>query len=144
MPAYTLFVPITIAIERSTARICLLARSSALSYAGGDTLYYLWPIEESERNSTRAHAELLCREARYLMALGWGIDQVVGNGQILSEQEAASLPGHRWRPWDCHVPDRRRYRIPSKGSLDDLENVHQSFLRRVDGNPYHRRASSRV
>lgn len=102
----------------------------------GDQVNYLWTIEESDWASVQPHAELLCREARHLMALGWGIDQVVGDGRILTEAEAAALGGLRWRSWDGHWPGRQTYRVPTKGSLIDLEKVHQSFLARVNGEQY--------
>ncbi len=102
----------------------------------GSTLYYLWQIHENEGGSTKACAELLCREARHLLALGWGIDQVVGDGRILTDAEAAVLSGHRWRAWDGYRPGRQTYRIPVEGSLEDLEKVHRSFLRRVDSQRY--------
>lgn len=54
----------------------------------GDTVHYLWPIETEVESS---HAEVLCREARNLIALGWGVDQVAGNGRILSDTEAHAL-----------------------------------------------------
>ncbi|MGA3115763.1 MAG: type I-U CRISPR-associated protein Csb2 [Syntrophobacteraceae bacterium] len=100
------------------------------------TLHYLWQIDESEDGSSKSCAEVLCCEARHLIALGWGIDQVVGCGRIMSEAEATTLPGHRWRAWDGLLPGYRTYRLPIEGSLEDLEAVHQSFLRRVNGKQY--------
>jgi CRISPR-associated protein Csb2 len=101
-----------------------------------DTLHYLWPINETEWTSAQSHAELLCREARHIMALGWGIDQVVGNGRLLSDLEAAALPGQRWRAWDGHRPGQPIYRVPTTDSVSDLERAHQSFLGRVNGKQY--------
>lgn len=102
----------------------------------GDTVDYLWPIDEKDLTAGPLHAELLCWEARHLLALGWGIDQVVGNGRILADAAAAALPGERWRPWSGHWPGLRTWRVPTAGSLDDLEAVHQSFVQRVDGRQY--------
>jgi CRISPR-associated protein Csb2 len=102
----------------------------------GSTLHYLWRIDESEERSTKSYAELLCSEARHLKALGWGIDQVVGYGRILTEAKTAVLPGHRWRARDGYQPGQRTFRVPVEGSLEDLEAVHQSFLRRVNGKQY--------
>lgn len=103
----------------------------------GDTVHYLWPMEESAGTSGQLHAELLSREARHLLSLGWGIDQVVGNGRILTDVEAAALPGQRWRPWTGYWPGSRSWRVPTEGSLADLERVHASFLQRLDGRRYH-------
>lgn len=98
------------------------------------TVHYLWPMDES--GATEQRAELICREARHLLALGWGIDQVVGNGRIITDTEAAALHGERWCPWDGQRPGEPTCRVPTRGSLDDLEKVHKSFLQRVHGNQY--------
>lgn len=103
----------------------------------GDTANYLWPIEESDGMGGRRHADVLCRTARHLLALGWGIDQVVGNGRVLTDVEAAALPGRHWRAWNSYRPGMQRWRVPTGDSLDDLERVHKSFLQRVDGKQYH-------
>ncbi len=102
----------------------------------GDTLHYLWQIDESDEGPTKACAELLCREAKHLLALGWGIDQVVGDGRILNEAETLTLPGQRWRAWDGRRATQLTYRVPVEGSLEDLEAVHQTFLRRFNGKQY--------
>jgi len=98
----------------------------------GQSVHYLWPISDKEWPRARDHSELLCREARHLMALGWGIDQVVGNGRILSDAEVKCLSGRRWCASRSHRPEQALWRIPTKGSLEDLENVHKSFLARLD------------
>lgn len=100
---------------------------------GGDTVHYLWQIEDSDWPSAERHVELLCREARNLLALGWGIDQVVGNGRALTDEEASALPGSRWRPWRRSRSAERTWRVPTGGTLEDLDRVYQSFLKRVDG-----------
>ncbi|HID75040.1 MAG TPA: type I-U CRISPR-associated protein Cas5/Cas6 [Planctomycetaceae bacterium] len=103
---------------------------------GGDTVHYLWPIDEA----AHSHAVLLAGEARHLLSLGWGIDQVVGNGRILDEAQAAELRGQGmcWRPWTHYRLGQQQRRIPVKGSLSDLERVHKSFLGRVNRMQYRR------
>jgi len=103
----------------------------------GETLHFLWPISAAEWLPSRPHAESLCREARNVLALGWGIDQVVGEGRILNGTEADALPGRRWRAWSGHRPGQRTWRVPVADSLDDLEVVHESFQKRVSGMQYH-------
>jgi CRISPR-associated protein Csb2 len=102
----------------------------------GDTLHYLWAIDEGQWDTAKSHAELLCAEARCLLALGWGIDQVVGNGRILTDAEAAALPGQRWRAWEVHRPGQQMTRTPVADSLDNLEQVHRSFLDRIKDKQY--------
>ncbi|KPK75663.1 MAG: hypothetical protein AMJ79_10420 [Phycisphaerae bacterium SM23_30] len=96
----------------------------------------MWPLDESNDPSPRSHAELLCQEARHLLALGWGINQAIGNGRIITDAEAAALPGRHWNPWAGHRPGKMQWRVPKIGSFSDLERVHQSFLQRVNGKQY--------
>lgn len=101
----------------------------------GQTLHYLWPIpEETWRDPvTRTAAELICRSARDILALGWGVDMVVAHGRILNAIEARALQGRRWRPWkDIGTPDFRR-RVPKQGTLVDLQRVYRSFTESIKG-----------
>lgn len=137
MSGCTLFVPNNDsdkAFDREDRLTSKVARPHRL--LDGDTVHYLWPINESDGSVAQQHAEILCREARQLLALGWGIDQVVGNGRILTDAEASALPGQRWRAWDGHRPRARTCRIPIDGSLKDLERVHRSCLQRVGRKQY--------
>jgi CRISPR-associated protein Csb2 len=102
----------------------------------GNTVHYLWPIEQNEWPAAQHQVEILCREARSILALGWGIDQVVGNGRVLTCAEASALRGQRWRAWKTYRPGSVTWRVPCPDSLEDLERVYQSFLRRVRGKQY--------
>lgn len=137
--AYTLFVPNNDADkkfdrqERLTSKVVRPLRllSSASETNGSQALHYLWAIPEDEWAKARPHAELLCHEARHLMALGWGIDQAVADARVLTDAQAAALPGERWSAWSGHFPGRQRRRVPKEGSLKDLEAVHDSFVNRI-------------
>jgi CRISPR-associated protein Csb2 len=136
-PAYTLFVPNNDSDKKFDRQDRLTGKVvEPHRLMDGNQVHYLWTIEEDDWTSIQPHADLLCRETRHLLALGWGIDQVVGDGRILTEAEAAALPGQRWRSWDGHWPGRQTYRVPTSGSLTNLEEVHQSFLDRVNGDQY--------
>ncbi len=100
----------------------------------GDIVYFVWPLEID--TESKAKAETLCQESRNLLALGWGIDLVAGNGRILNDTEIASLPGERWRAWNRQGPGVSAWRVPTGASLGDLERVHQSFMQRIKGNRY--------
>ena len=138
--AYTLFVPNNDAdkkFDRQDRLTSKVARPHRISICDRSadmrhTLYYLWSIQEERWIVARHHAELLCREARNLLAIGWGIDQAVGAGRVLSTAEAASLPGWRWRPCRNGRPGQTRLRVPIEGSLKNLEDVYKSFLNRLD------------
>lgn len=100
----------------------------------GDTVYFVWAFEDDA--VAQPCVQILCKEARHLLALGWGIDQVVGNGRVLSDLEVFELPGSRWRPWVRCGSGVPTWRIPIAGSLEDLERVHQSLRRRIAGQQY--------
>jgi CRISPR-associated protein Csb2 len=133
---YTFFVPDNVsdrAFEREDRLIGKVAAPHRLQ--DGDTVHYLWATPESD-GAAGAHGEILSREARRLLALGWGIDQVVGNGRILTDEDASALPGRHWRAWNGHRPAAQAWRVPIPGSLDDLERVHQAFLNRMQSKEY--------
>jgi CRISPR-associated protein Csb2 len=102
----------------------------------GDTVYYLWPIADDEWPGVQTYVDEICRAARHLLALGWGIDQVVGNGCVLAEADATALSGQRWQPTSLHRPDAPTWRIPTDGTLDDLERAHQAYLNRIATKQY--------
>jgi CRISPR-associated protein Csb2 len=102
----------------------------------GQTLHYLWGIDENEWPSVRCHAELLSHESRHLLALGWGVDLVAGNGKLLMPNEAALLSGQRWMPREGVWLQKGTRRVPTEGSLEDLKGVHESFLESVKGGVY--------
>lgn len=137
--AYTLFVPNNDADRKFERQDRLTSKvvwphwivNSASEAPLGGTLHYLWAIQDNEWIEARAHVDILLHAARYLTALGWGIDQAVAHGRVLTEAEVAGLPGHRWRAWRIHRPDSRGLRVPTRGSLGDLERVHRSFISRI-------------
>jgi CRISPR-associated protein Csb2 len=139
--AYTLFVPNNDSdqkFERQDRLASKIARPHRLRGHPTErqhTIHYLWLISDDEWPNARPHAELLCREARCILALGWGIDQVAGSGRILNQSEVAELLGRRWQAWTNHGGGQRAWRVPRGGTLDDLERVHRSFLNRM-GPPY--------
>ncbi|MEW5981351.1 MAG: type I-U CRISPR-associated protein Csb2 [Acidobacteriota bacterium] len=101
---------------------------------GGESVHYVWPIEPGEEDDARAR--LVCDDAKHLLALGWGIDQVVGCGRILSEAEVAKLPGRRWRAWRVHRTGSQGWRVPAADFVEDLEKAYGLFVQRVDGLSY--------
>jgi CRISPR-associated protein Csb2 len=92
---------------------------------GDATIRFCWRLDGS--SVSRAHADLLCAEARYLHHLGLGIDVVVGDGRILTQMEKDALPGDVW------IADPRgdSARAPMAGSFDELVERHRVFLERV-------------
>lgn len=104
----------------------------------GQSLHYVWPIPDEDWPKAQPYAQVLCREARNLLALGWGIDQAAGMGRVLSNSEVTQLGGRLWRPWCVQGTAQLTWRVPREGTLDDLERCHRSFVNRL-GPPYRRR-----
>jgi CRISPR-associated protein Csb2 len=80
------------------------------------------------------HFDVLRTAARSITHLGWGVDMVAGDAQILTEQEVAKLTGERW--FAASAGGSRTLRAPVSGTLDALLAKHQAFLDRMgpDGN----------
>jgi CRISPR-associated protein Csb2 len=102
----------------------------------GEMIHYIWPVHEERDHSAAAHAAVLCKEARHILALGWGIDQATGDGRILNDAEVAALSGRQWRPWKSSGGGNRTWRTPRDGCLEDLEQTYNSFTRRLEGSSY--------
>lgn len=75
------------------------------------------------------HLEVLQIAARSVTHLGWGIDMVAGNAELLTESQVSGLPGEIWRA----VADQSgtALRVPKEGTLDALMEKHQKFLGRL-------------
>jgi CRISPR-associated protein Csb2 len=90
-----------------------------------DAVYYLWDAGDSDQR----YLETLSWAARHLVALGWGVDLVVGHGSQLSRQDAECLPGERWLPGGQGVVDALR--VPVSGTLAALRDRYRGFLGRL-------------
>src|SRR5688572_17237156 len=67
---------------------------------GGDTLHFLWLLPEQPTRDVLAHVELLAGLSRSVVALGWGIDLVVCQAAVISDELADKLDGEYWLPRD--------------------------------------------
>src|ERR1043166_12387 len=135
--AYTFYVPNNDG-DKEPNRQKLLTSKVARPHRllNGRTLHYLWPIAEEEWPSCRSHAELLSHESRHLIALGWGIDMAMGDGQVFTADEVAALKGQRWKPWEGVWLQKNMLRVPVAGSLDNLEQSYESLLSSAAGRRY--------
>ncbi|MCX8126913.1 MAG: type I-U CRISPR-associated protein Csb2, partial [Dehalococcoidia bacterium] len=126
LPGYTFFVP-----NNDSDKPGKQDRSTKIAHPhrllDGDTIHYLWPLDGRSPEDDR-HAGVICRQARNLMALGWGIDQVFGNGKVINDEEAKAFPGARFRPLE--PPLVGTWRVPVSGTLDDLNKVFLSSRNR--------------
>ncbi len=95
----------------------------------GDAVHYLWELSNAARTEFDAHKDILFAAARNVVALGWGIDMAIGNGQLLTNEDADNLPGERWRPVTRESPTQLR--VPRQGTLAALMARHKAFLNRL-------------
>jgi CRISPR-associated protein Csb2 len=91
----------------------------------GDALHYLYPLPSEEC----PHLEVLNAAARSITHLGWGIDMVAGDAQVLSEADVANLKGEVWRP--VEDSSGTPLRVPISGTLEGLMTKHEAFLGRL-------------
>lgn len=93
-----------------------------------DSLHYVFSLPDGQC----PHLDVLKTAARSVTHLGWGVDMVAADADVLSQEDALDLPGHRWRVVASGgVP----LRVPKHGTLEDLIRKHRDFLNRmsVDG-----------
>jgi CRISPR-associated protein Csb2 len=97
------------------------------THLAGEAIHYLFPLPDGLTEFNQ-HRETLKSAARSITHLGWGIDMVAADADVITEAEAAKLPGNRWRVVPVGgVP----LRVPKDGTLDDLVRKHAAFLGRL-------------
>lgn len=95
----------------------------------GDAVHYLWQLSDAACAECTIHKDVLFAAARSMVALGWGIDMVIGHGLLLTKEEADNLPGERWRPETG--TSMTWLRTPQQGTLAALIARHEAFLNRL-------------
>ncbi|MDX2019381.1 MAG: type I-U CRISPR-associated protein Csb2 [Deltaproteobacteria bacterium] len=88
-------------------------------------VHYAWQLDDEGWA-----APALISAARAVVALGWGVDLVVGNGLVVETGELANLSANL-KIWQPRLDGRRELRTPVKGTLEDLDGRHAAFLDRV-------------
>lgn len=91
----------------------------------GEAVHFLFPLPDGQC----PHFEVLQAAARSITHLGWGIDMVAGNAELLTDAQVAALQGEVWRPATDQTGTALR--VPISGSLDALLAKHQKFLGRL-------------
>ena len=91
-------------------------------------MHYLWWIGEEENEE----ACRVCEAAKYLSALGWGIDMAFADARIIPENEINTLEGVRWQPRPDIAQDVGMLRTPIAGTLKDLNEAYLSALGRIE------------
>ena len=99
---------------------------------GGDQVRYLWQLPDPFSPKDRQHAEAIRLAVRGIVALGWGIDLVVGNGELLPTDATDDSAENSWERWQPAPGDYgAALRAPTSGTLDALMRRHASFQNRI-------------
>lgn len=98
------------------------------------TVYYLWELLDPIEKQVLDYIFKLSDTARKVVALGWGIDMVVGNGEIFSEEKAKTIKGEKWYPKKSSFGDGLR--TPIRGTLEALIKRHEGFLNRLNSGTF--------
>mgnify|MGYP001361154727 CR=1 FL=1 len=88
-------------------------------------VHYAWQFDGDPSPSSA-----LIAAARGVVALGWGIDLVVGDGAVVEDAEIAELSA-AMKVWAPRSDGRRELRTPIKGTLEALERRQAAFLSRT-------------
>ncbi len=86
------------------------------------------PVCTSLLPEVRSEDLVLSELARHITHVGWGIDQIVGDLQLLTTPAATALPGERWLP--AVTGAGNLLRTMTTGTLPALASRHRSFLNR--------------
>jgi CRISPR-associated protein Csb2 len=109
-----------------------------LRLSGDAAVHYLWPLDatSAEPELTKQH-ETLVAIARSITHLGWGVDLVVADAAIEQTGDSDGLRAdnatERWLP--VETPGGTLLRVPTAGTLADLEVRHTAFLGRLQTTP---------
>lgn len=93
----------------------------------GDTVHYLWKLDNAG-DGLATTIETFRTAAHHIVALGWGVDLVVGHAGSLASEHIEQLSGERWWPT---VSRRHALRTPKTGTLVALQERHKAFLQRI-------------
>lgn len=89
-------------------------------------IHYAWKLDGDE-----SAASALIAAARGVVALGWGVDLVVGDGGIIEAAQLAKLSANL-KVWESRSDGRWDLRTPMPGTLEDLERRYAAFVSRTN------------
>lgn len=90
----------------------------------GEAVHYLFRVS----SVAPGLFDVLKSAARSITHLGWGIDMVAADADVISESEAYQLSGERWQ---VAQSGGVTLRVPIAGTLEDLMRKHEDFLNRL-------------
>ena len=104
---------------------------------GDAPVHYLYPLPEEGC----PHWDVLAASIEAMTHLGWGIDMVISQAAILSQEEADQLVGERWIP---SLRGSVELTLPMEGTLSDVQRRYRQCLSRIDGKALQTPAAVRV
>lgn len=99
----------------------------------GDRVCFMWPLPE-DPVGVAGHVEQIGRLARRVSSLGWGLDLVVGDANVLNDTQHESMDGEHWLPGRTDLGSGLRK--PTRGSLEELSVRHEAFRRRLSADGF--------
>lgn len=93
---------------------------------GDAVVHYAWPLADGDVSQ----ADVLIAAARNVVALGWGQDLVVGDGEVGDDARLSEL-GASLKTWVPRGDGGLGLRTPVKDTLNALEHRHEAFLSRT-------------
>jgi CRISPR-associated protein Csb2 len=105
-----------------------MKRVRPMHLADEGSIHCVWQLPRDSQPDHNA-LEQIGKAARCVTSLGWGIDMAIGDSRPMTEQELTNLPGQRWLP--TRLDAATGLRIPTKGTLKQLRQRHEQFLRRI-------------
>ncbi len=100
-------------------------------FNGDRLVQYAWKFDVSQPNAAE-HAGTLKGAARHINALGWGIDLVIGHGEIVEQLHPETEFRVHYRPAATVLFGGLELRVPRRDSLLSLERTYADFLRRYE------------
>ena len=99
----------------------------------GDTVQYLWTLEDPLSDIVQGHVAVLCSLAARVSALGWGVDLVVGHAAVVHANEPVSQAGQHWYP---SASTDGGLRVPITGTLAALVTRVDRFQARLQNETF--------
>ena len=93
-----------------------------------DVIHYVWSLSDADA-ATNSVMDALTHCAKKIFTLGWGVDQVVANADVLDADQTSQLQGKWWNP--NVATGNRVLRVPREGTLNVLRKRHGAFLNRI-------------
>ena len=91
-------------------------------------IHCIWKLADRTSEEKNALDELAVA-ARDLTSLGWGWDMAMGEAKPINKDDLDDLSGEIWLP--ARMNADTGHRVPTSGTLRDLQRRHQQFLDRI-------------